>query len=215
MPGESDKVPAGWYPAPHGGKRYWDGQRWLALPDPDDSTVAPAAVATGSAEKAAGGRKKVVVASLVALIVLAAAGTGALIWKNSHDTQMRNAAIAASSSKAAADKAAADAAEADRVRRDTEAKRAQRAAAVKGIEASVKTLAQKHIADGLFDGPVLSVSCDPVGGGSTDDLTAKTTVFECFVATKDNGDGTLSGKKYHATMNWDTGDYTYGFGAAR
>jgi hypothetical protein len=214
MPGEPDNIPAGWYPTPHGGQRYWDGQRWLALPDPDDSTVAPAAVATGSAEKAAGGRKKVVVASVVALIVLAAAGIG-VFWKNSHDTQMRNAAIAASSSKAAADKSAADAAEADRVRRDTEAKRAQRAAAVKDIEASIKTLAQKHIADGLFDGPVLSVSCDPVGGGSTDDLTAKTTVFECFVATKDNGDGTFSGKKYHATMNWDTGDYTYGFGPPR
>lgn len=172
-------VPAGWYPAPNGGQRYWDGQRWLALPEPDDSTVA-----TGSAENAAGGRKKVVVASVVALIVLAAAGIGVLIWKNSHDTQMRNAAIAASSSKAAADKATADA-EADRVRRDTEAKRAQRAASVKGIEASIKTLAEKHVADGLFDGPVLSVSCDPVGGGSTDDLTAKTTVFECFVANKE------------------------------
>ena len=208
---QSDKVPAGWYPAPNGGQRYWDGQRWLALPNPDDSTVA---VATGSAEKAAGGRKKVVVASVVALIVLAAAGIGVLIWKNSHDTQMRNAAIAASSSKAAASKAAADA-EADRVRRDTEAKRAQRARAVKVIEAAVKTLAEKHVADGLFDGPVLSVSCDPVGGGSTDDLTAKTTVFECFAATEKNGDGTLSGKKYHATMNWDTGAYTYGFGPPR
>jgi hypothetical protein len=171
-------------------------------------------VATGSAEKAAGGGKKVVVASVVALIVLAAAGIG-VFWKNSHDTQMRNAAITASSSKAAADKAAADAAEVDRVRRDTEAKRAQRAAAVKDIEASVKTLAEKHVSEGLFDGPVLSVSCDPIGGGSTDDLTAKTTVFECFAATKDNGDGTLSGRKYHATANWDTGAYTYGFGAPR
>ena len=76
-------------------------------------------------------------------------------------------------------------------------------------------MAEKHVGDGLFDGPVLSVSCDPVGGGSTDDLTAKTTVFECFAATKDNGDGTLSGMKYHATMNWDTGEYTYGFGAPR
>ena len=103
----------------------------------------------------------------------------------------------------------------DRVRRDTEAKRAQRAATVKDIEASIKTTAEKHIAEGLFDAPVLSVSCDPVGGGSTDDLTAKTTVFECFVATKNNGDGTLSGKKYHATMNWDTDNHTYGFGPPR
>jgi hypothetical protein len=203
MSGESDMVPAGWYPAPNGGQRYWDGRRWLALPDPDDSTVV-----TGSAVKAPGRTKKRVIASLVALIVLAVAGIGILLWKNSHDTQMRNAAIA-SSSKAAAD------AEADRIQRDNDAKRAQRAATVKDIETSIKTLAQKHVADGLFEGPVLSVSCDPIGGGSTDDLTAKTTVFDCFVATKNNGDGTSSGKKYHATMNWDTGDYTYGFGAPR
>jgi hypothetical protein len=201
MPGESDKVPAGWYPAPNGGQRYWDGQRWLALPDPDDRIVT-----TGSAEKAAGGRKKVVVASVVALI-LAAAGIGwFLISKNNHDIQMRNEAIAASSSKAAA----ADA-EADRVRRE----RAKRAAEIKDIEASVKTLAEKQSAEGLFDGPVLSVTCDPVGGGPTDDLTAKTTVFACFVATKDNGDGTFTGEKYHATANWDTGEFTYGFGAPR
>lgn len=213
MPPESDEVPAGWYPAPHGGKRYWDGQRWLALPDPDEDTAAVGG-ASDSTEEAAGGKNRVVIASVVALIVLVAAGIGVAIWKNSYDTEMRNSAIAASSSKAAADKAAADA-EADRVRRDVEAKRAKRAAEVKDIEASVKKMAEKHIADGLFDGPVLSVTCDPVGGGSTDDLTAKTTVFECFVATKDNGDGTLSGKKYHATMNWDTEEYTYGFGAPR
>jgi len=208
MPGKSDEVPPGWYPAPHGGQRYWDGQRWLALPDPDGTTVAPAAASNGSADKP-GGRTKVVVASVVALAVLAVAGIGALIWKNSHDTQMRNAAIAASSSKQAA--ADAEAKEADRVRQE----RAKRTQTVKDIEASVKKLAEKQAGEGLFDGPVLSVSCDPIGGGSTDDLTAKTTVFECFAATKDNGDGTLSGKKYHATMNWDTGDYTYGLGGPR
>jgi membrane protein involved in colicin uptake len=160
-----------------------------------------------------GGRTKVVVASVVAAIVLVAAGIG-LLLKNNHDTDVRNASIASSSSsKAAADDAAAAAsaaaaAEADRV----QTARAKRAADIKGIEASVKTMAEKHVADGLFDGPVLSVSCDPVGGGSTDDLTAKTTVFECFAATKDNGDGTMTGHKYHATMNWDTENYTYGLG---
>jgi hypothetical protein len=204
MPSESDKVPAGWYPAPNGGQRYWDGERWLALPNPDNSTVA-----TDSPAKAVGGRKKVVVASVV-VIILAAAGIGAfLISKNNHDTQMRNAAIAASSSKAAADKAAADA-EADRVRSE----RAKRTAAVRDLEADVKTFAQKQSAEGLFDGPVLSVKCDPVGG-STDDLTAQTTILECFVATTDNGDGTFSGEKYHARMNWTTGEETYGYGPPR
>jgi len=110
-------------------------------------TVASVAVATDSAESAAG-RKRIVVASVVALVVLAAAGIGGfLIWKNSQDTQMRNAAIAASASKAAAEKAAADA-EADRVRRE----RAKRAAAVKDVDASINTLAEKQASEGLFEG---------------------------------------------------------------
>ncbi|MGB3484402.1 MAG: DUF2510 domain-containing protein [Mycobacterium sp.] len=209
MASESDEAPPGWYPTPQGGQRYWDGQRWLALPEPDDANPFPADAA-GVTEKQPTGKKKAVLAGIAALIVLVTAGIGALLWNKNHDTQMRNNAIAASSSKAAAD-AAATAAE--KVRRDTEAKRSQRASAIGDLEESITTMARDHIMKGLFDGPVLSVSCDPVGGGSTDDLTAKTTIFECFTATKDNGDGTLSGRKYHATMNWDSGNYTYGLGA--
>ena len=210
MPSESDAVPAGWYPAPNGGRRYWDGQRWLALPDPDQQhTAAPAAVAASSTEEAGRGPKKpVLIASVVAAVILVVAGVGFFIWKSNHDTEMQNAAVAASSSKAAAD--AADAA-----RRDIEAKRAERAAFVKEIEGTIKTLAEKQSSEGAFEGPVLSASCSPVNGGSTDDLTAKTTVFECFVANKNNDDGSQSGVKYHATANWDAKDYTYGFGAPR
>jgi hypothetical protein len=210
--GTSDGVPAGWYPAPQGGQRYWDGQRWLALPEPDDTAVYPADEVTGAGrmQNATGGRKTILIAAAIAMIVLVAAGIAGLVWKNGHDTDMHNAAVAASSSKAAA---AAAQAEADRIQRETAAKRAERATTVTEIEAAVKQMAEKHVADGLFDGPILSVSCSPVGGGSTDDLTAKTTIFECFAATTDNGDGTMMGRKYHATMNWDAGTYTYGLGA--
>ncbi len=51
-------------------------------------------------------------------------------------------------------------------------------------------MAEDHVQKGIVDGPIISVSCSPVSGGSTDDLTANTTVFECFAATEDNGDGT-------------------------
>ncbi len=81
------------------------------------------------------------------------------------------------------------------------------------IESSVKTMAEGHVAEDIIDGPIIAVSCSPVGGGSTDDLTEQTTVFKCFVANEDNGDGTMSGYNYNATMNWDSGSYTYGFGA--
>jgi hypothetical protein len=74
-------------------------------------------------------------------------------------------------------------------------------------------MAEGHAADGVIDGPIIEVTCSPVGGGSTDDLTEQTTVFECFAAYKDNGDGTMSGYTYNATMNWSSGSYTYGLGA--
>jgi hypothetical protein len=74
-------------------------------------------------------------------------------------------------------------------------------------------MAEGHASDGIIHGPIIDVSCSPVGGGSTDDLTEQTTVFECFAANKDNGDGTMNGYKYNATMNWSSGSYTYGFGA--
>jgi hypothetical protein len=206
MPSESDQVPAGWYPAPNGGRRYWDGQRWLALPDPDAQHPA----VPGATEEASGRPKKaVLIASVVAAVILVVAGIGFIIWKSNHDIEMQNAASAASSSKAAADE------EADRVRRDIDDQRAKRAGFVKEIEGTIKTLAEKQSAEGLFAGPVLSASCSPVNGGSTDDLTAKTTVFECFVANKTNDDGSQSGVRYHATANWDTREYTYGFGAPR
>jgi len=73
-------------------------------------------------------------------------------------------------------------------------------------------MAKKHVKDDLIDGPVLNVSCDPVAGGSVENLDEKTTVFQCFVANKNNKDGNMSGYYYHATMNWGTGSYTYGLG---
>lgn len=154
--------------------------------------------------------KKVAIVCAVAINIVVAIAIGAF-WKSNHDTEVRNAAAAAES-KAATEKALAETAEKDRVQRENGAERAKRALTVIEVQSSIQTMAKKHIADGLFTGPVLSVTCDPVGGGSTDDLTAKTTVFECFVATTKDEDGTMSGRKYHATVNWDTDKYTYGFG---
>lgn len=80
------------------------------------------------------------------------------------------------------------------------------------IEGGVATMAEEHAADDIIEGPVLDVSCSPVAGGSSDDLAEATTMFDCFVRTENLGDGRSRGISYNATMNWDSGDYTYGLG---
>jgi hypothetical protein len=150
------------------------------------------------------------------VLVLGLAG-GGVAWKAAHDAQVvaeasaAAAVVAKAAAKAEADKEAAAEKAQDKA---DDLERADRAAAVDGIEASVKTMAEGHATEGLIDGPIIDASCSPVGGGSMDNLDESTTVFECFVANEDNGDGTMSGYTYNATMNWSTGSYTYSLGAA-
>lgn len=208
MTDDAHVTPAGWYPDPSGGQRYWDGAKWLDLPAPS-SSLEPA-------KNTKRRPKKWAIGALVALVLL---GGGGAIWKVAHDAQVAAAEEAAinlaaqeEADRVAAEEARRAEAQAAQQKRDN-AERASREAAVAEIETSVKTMAEGHVAKGLIDGSIISVSCSPVSGGSTDDLTETTTVFECFVAINDNGDGTMSGFKYHATMNWTSGEFTYGMGA--
>jgi hypothetical protein len=204
-------TPAGWYPGPDGVQRYWDGTAWLSIPPPSvpDAPVIPANPRRG--------KKAAVIGAVVGLLLLGGGGTALAV--NAANERAEYAAAeqkaeeeAAAEAAEAAEAATAEAeAEAAQVAAD-DAERALREESVAGIEASVKKMAKGHVKDDLIDGPVLEVTCSPVAGGSIDDLLQATTEFSCFVATEDNGDGTMSGHYYHATMNWDTGEYTYGFG---
>lgn len=198
------KPAAGWYPTPDGDQRYWDGQAWVDLPPPPSN---PEVKATGFPPvRGPRDRRRVLIASLIVAVLVLAAGGAAVAW------QLQSAAVAA---EQAAEEAAAEAA-AERVRQEQERADAEerrlREESVPDIEEAIRVMAEEHVAEDFIDGPVLNVSCSPVGGGSTDDLAQLTTVFECFVANQDNGDGTLSGYYYNATMNWSTGSFTYGFG---
>jgi hypothetical protein len=216
MSEDAPKAVAGWYPTPEGSQRYWDGDQWLNVPAPESSSQTDVGSAEASLSPVKKSRRRSMIVAAVVIAVLVIGGGSALVWKSVSDQQ---AAIAA---EQAADEAAA-AESAEKARRaaslaaaaeaDAEAERKIRAEAVPGIEDSIRVMAEGHIADDLIDGPVLSVDCSPVDGGSTDDLTDQTTVFACFVANFDNGDGTQNGYNYNATMNWTTGGYTYGMGA--
>ncbi|ETT25691.1 Protein of unknown function DUF2510 [Rhodococcus rhodochrous ATCC 21198] len=205
MTNEAHSAAPGWYPSPDGSMRYWDGSQWLDLPAPPQPHAGPPRWKSLI-------RKPITWGIAALLAVVAVAG---IAWKVSHDAEIEAQVAAAEAAASAAAQREADriAAEKAEEERRAEAERSMRRVSVTQIEASIKQMAEKHANSSIIDGPILSVSCSPVGGGSIDDLTEMTTIFECFAATKDNGDGTMSGYKYHATMNWSTGSFTYGFGA--
>jgi Protein of unknown function (DUF2510) len=207
---------AGWYPTPSGEQRYWDGEQWLALPPPAGTAVASVVTPEpGATPRKRRVGKWLTIAGAVA-VLLGLIG-GGIAWKVADDARAAAAEAAAAEEKAAAEEREKqereDAAAAAAQERRDDADRSARRASVTEIETSVKTMAEGHAADDIIDGPIIDVSCSPVGGGSTDDLTEQTTVFECFAANEDNGDGTMSGYKYNATMNWSSGSFTYGLGA--
>jgi hypothetical protein len=197
-------VPPGWYPTPSGTQRYWDGAKWTSLPSPSDDAAVPSAVVGATVVKRS--RAPLIIAAAIAIVILAV--IAGLLLKNSADSSAAAAKLASQQKIAAQVKHDAAVAKAQK----DAAERKTRADAIPGIESSVKTMAKKDARDGAIDGPILSVTCSPVNGGSTDDLAQLTTVFECFAADKNNKDGTQSGYYFNATMNWSTGSYTYGLG---
>lgn len=117
------------------------------------------------------------------------------------DEQARQAA-AKKAAQVAAAKKAADAAEAEQ---------AVRALMVPSIEKSVTKMAREHASQGAIGGWPKSTSCSPVAGQSIDNLNKTTTKFSCFVTTEELSGGRARGHYYQALMNWDTGQYTYGY----
>ena len=212
---EPPNTPAGWYPTPDGRQRYWDGSSWTDLPWQQEDAKAGGSTGRASRAKWNPRRRKALLIAGAAAVIIGGLLVGGLVAKGASDRQQAAAKVVkihtAESLAAAEAKASADAAaEAKKVKDDAE--RTSRAATVTEIEASVKKMAEKDVADKILDGPIIAVKCSPIGAGSTNDLTQLTTVFECFAANKDNGDGTQSGYTFNANMNWSDGSYTYGLG---
>lgn len=167
--------------------------------------------------------KRIVIGVVTALIVIGSA-TG-LALKVSHDNAVTaqrvataqakervvaaaqaQADAAAAAAKVTAD-AAATAAAAQQVADDKT--RTDRQAIVTQLEASIVKDAKERVAAQTFEGPILSASCTPLGGGSANDLTALSGTFDCIAVQKVNADGTSSGYGFAATVNWSDGSYTW------
>jgi hypothetical protein len=147
------------------------------------------------------------IARFVALaIVLAGGATAGVIVKLAHDSKAHTAAVAAQLKRDEAKRQADSKAAADKL------ERANRADLVKQLEKSVTKDAEKDVNDGLLTGPILRTQCDPAGGSNPDDLGVKTADFTCLAVTKENVDGTSSGYRFSATINYDELNYTWHLG---
>jgi hypothetical protein len=223
------ELPKGFYTGPDGSTRFWDGQAWFDQP----------AGTQGSGEMSGRSRKAIWI-TIAIVTALLLCGAGAFAVKTNIDAQTASAAATSALAVAEQNKAnavavaakqaedarvaASSAAKADADMKQAEvdaeaaqqatddAERGRRADAVTGVEKSVLKMARDHAKKGVVTGPIKKVDCVPVAGGSLDDLTQVTAKFECFAVYKVHSDGTSSGYYYNATMNWDTGSYTYGYG---
>jgi hypothetical protein len=154
------------------------------------------------------------VALAVVVILLVAAGATALTVKHHHDVEAKDRRVAAHrKAVAAANAEAAKDARAAAQKAEDASERRTRHTLVKAMQKSITKDAKKDVADGVLDGPILYTTCDPLGGGSTDDLTALTTTFQCLAVDKKNNDGTVSGYQFDATANWSESSYTWHLGS--
>lgn len=189
---DQSKAAPGWYPSPDGTQRYWDGANWLNIPAPGETPKLAATPEEKSIDSDNVSASTVSVPkgalwgilAVIALIVIIMAGVSA---------QNNSAERAATTAKASADSAEIE----------------KRNTLLESAKTSVKGAAQKLIDSGTLKGSVLDVQCDPISGGSKDDLTQQTTAFQCFVALVKNTDGTRNGRFWDVLVNWSTGRYTW------
>ena len=160
---------------------------------------------------------KRLVAIAAAVLIIAVAGI-AISISIQHTNQVNAEQAAAASAAEAENKRqveatrASEAAAAAKQAADA-TKRAQRKVIVTALEDSILKDAQSRVAKGVLDGPITRASCTPLGGGSSDDLTAITGTFQCIAVNKTEADGSSSGYRFSATVNWNDASYSWHLGS--
>ncbi|HEU4702980.1 MAG TPA: hypothetical protein VFS37_10900 [Conexibacter sp.] len=70
--------------------------------------------------------------------------------------------------------------------------------------------ALEDVSAGLLRGPILRTECTHVGGGDVDDTARDTGGFECIAVHEVNeDDGTMTGHRFAATVNYEDSTYTW------
>ena len=192
------KAVPGWYPTPSGGQRYWDGNTWLDIPEPQQEGMSP------KPENPANRKMIIIGISVVVALIAIFLINSNVQQENARQEQIR--IEASQQTKAEADQAAEEAKEKAAV----EAEKTRRQGLIEELEKYLnETVVPDHIQKRLISGTPFGVNCDPVAGGSLSDTSEETTALQCFAQLVENGDGSYRGSFYDVTYNWTTGYYTW------
>jgi hypothetical protein len=156
------------------------------------------------------------VLGVVSLLVLGGAGA-AIVIKIHHDNQVtaqRRTAAAAHAHAAAVAVAQQQAAQQARQQKQAEdaAQRVVRQGEETSLQQSITKDAQQQVNSGLLTGPILSTSCTPLSGGSSQNLASSSGTYDCIAINKINADGTSSGYRYSGTIDFSSGSATWHLG---
>jgi hypothetical protein len=169
MAKDSPQAPAGWYPDPSGGQRYWDGKKWLDIPEPTVHTAPSSHEATRTNTNLYLWIAGAVVAILIIFVTVVSANQSAQEQRveeqqTAQEEQQRQAEAAAQ-------------AESDRILEE-------RTSQVSEIVESVKVSAQELLDERYISGSIIDAYCNPVAGGSLSDINESTTVLNVLLPLK-------------------------------
>ena len=84
----------------------------------------------------------------------------------------------------------------------------ERQSIVNALQGAVKNDAEKDVSDGVLNGPIMKVQCQPA---TAVDATAPIASYTCLAATSESN-GVLSGYRFSASINVNTGSYSWHLG---
>lgn len=176
----------------------------------------------GFARRGIGKRGRILVGGLIVALLAVGGATGVAL-KINHDNQVKaakhrrvvaahNAALAAQAAQRA--RAARQAAQLAAQTAEDQLQVDERKVLVTALQNSITKDAQKDINNGVLNGPAITNTvCTPVGGGNLQDTLADHTGdWSCLAVNQTSADGTESGYGFSATINYDTGSYTWQLG---
>lgn len=157
-------------------------------------------------------RAKSAMLGVVSLLVLGGAGA-AIAIKIHHDNQVsaRQRSAAAAHARAAAAALAQQQAQ-QQQQADQAAQTTLRQGEETLLRQSITKDAQQQVNSGLLTGPILSTSCTPLSGGSSQNLASSSGTYECIAVNKIHADGTSSGYRFSGTIDFSTGSTTWHLG---